>query len=50
MSFYRPLRYNSRVHWFLLQFLRTASPILARAHSYFVVSSFKCEGEIVAMT
>ena len=44
LSFYRPLCYNSRAHCPLLQCLRTTSAILAGAHSYFVVSSFKCEG------
>ena len=42
--------YNSRAHCPLLQCLRTTSAILAGTHSYFVVSSFKCEGKIVAMT
>ena len=45
LSFYRPLCYNSRAHCPLLQFLCTTSAILAGAHSYFVVSSFKCEGK-----
>jgi hypothetical protein len=43
LSFYRSLCYNSRVHCPLLQCLGTISAILAGAHSYFVVSSFKCE-------
>ena len=49
LSSYHPLYYNSRAHYPLLQYLRT-SAILAGAHSYLVVSSFKCEGKIVAMT
>ena len=36
-----PPWYNSRAHCPLLQCLRTTSAILAGAHSYFVVSSFK---------
>ena len=44
LSFYRPLCYN-RAHCPLLQCLNTISAILAGAHSYFVVSSFKCEGK-----
>jgi hypothetical protein len=39
------LCYNSSVHCPLLQCLRTTSAILAGAHYYFVVSSFKCEGK-----
>ena len=42
-TFFRPMCYNSRAHCPLLQCLRTTSAILADAHSYFVVSSFKCE-------
>jgi hypothetical protein len=38
LCFYRPLCYDSRAHCPLLQCLRTASAILAGAHSYFVVS------------
>jgi hypothetical protein len=49
LSFYRPLRYNSRTHCSLLQCLRTTSSILAGAHSYFVVSSSKCEEKIFAV-
>ena len=45
LSFYRPLCYNSRAHYPLLQCLRTASAILAGAHSYFLILSFKCEGK-----
>ena len=45
LSFYRPLCYNSRTHCLLLQYLCTTSAILAGAHSYFVISSFKCEGK-----
>ena len=45
LSFYCTLYYNSRVHCPLLQCLCTTSAILAGAHSYFVVSSFKCEGK-----
>ena len=45
LSFYRPLCYNSRAYCTLMQNLCTTSAILAGAHSYFVVSSFKCEGE-----
>ena len=45
LSFYRPLCYNSRTHSPLLQCLRTTSAILPGAHTYFVVSSFKCEGK-----
>ena len=45
LSFYCPFFYNSRAHCSLLQCLRTASAILAGAHSYFVVSSFKFEGK-----
>ena len=41
---------NSRAHCPLLQFLHTTNAIIADAHSYFVVSSFKCEGKMVAMT
>ena len=44
-TFCRPLFYNSRAHCPLLQCLHTTSPILAGVHSYFAVSSFKCEGE-----
>ena len=44
LSFYRLLCYNSRAHCPLLQCLRTTSAIQAGAHSCFVVSSFKCEG------
>ena len=44
LSFYRPLYYNSRAYCPLLQCLCTTSAILAGTHSYFVVSSFKCEG------
>ena len=47
---YCPLCDNTRDHYPLLQCLRTTSAILASAHSYFVVSSFKYEGKIVAMT
>jgi hypothetical protein len=43
LSFYCPLCYNSRVHCSLLQCPCPTSVILAGAHSYFVVSSFKCE-------
>ena len=44
LSFYHPLCYNSRA---LCPYcsLCTTSTILAGAYSYFVVSSFKCEGE-----
>ena len=45
LSFYPLLCYNSRAHCPLLQCLRTTSAILAGARSYFVVSSFKCEGK-----
>ena len=45
LTFYRPLCYNSRTHCSLLQCLRTSSAILAGAHSYFVLSSFKWEGK-----
>ena len=41
--------YNSTAHCPLLQCLRTTSAILAGVY-YLVVSSFKCEGKIVAMT
>ena len=44
-NFYCPLGYNSRAHCPILQCLRTISVILAGAHSYFVVQSFKCEGK-----
>ena len=50
LSLYRPLCYNSRAHCLVLQYLRTTSAILAGAHSYCVVSSFKCEGEILVVT
>jgi hypothetical protein len=46
LSFYRPLCYYSRALCPLLQCLRTTSAILASAHSYFVVSSFKCVEKI----
>ena len=49
LSFYCPLCYNSRAHCPLLQSLCTTSAILAGAHYYFVVPSFKCEGKIVAI-
>ena len=45
LSFNRPLCYNSKAHCPLLKCLRTTSAILTGAHSYFVVSSFKYEGE-----
>ena len=45
LSSYHPLCYNSTSHRSLLQCLRTTSAILAGAHSYFVVSSFKSEGK-----
>ena len=45
LSLYRPLCYNSRAHCSLLQCLRITSAILASTHSYFVISSFKCEGK-----
>jgi hypothetical protein len=45
LSFYRPLCYNSRTHCPLLQCLCTTSATLAGAHTYFMVSSFKCEGK-----
>ena len=45
LSFYCPLCYNSRAHCPLLQCLCTRSAILADAHTYFVVSSFKREGK-----
>ena len=45
LSFYHPLCYNSRANCPLLQCLCTKSGILAGTHSYFVVSSFKCEGK-----
>ena len=45
LSFYLALWYNSRAHRPLLQCQRTKSIILAGAHSYFVVSSFKFEGK-----
>ena len=45
LSFYRPLCYNSSAHCPLLLCIRTTSAILAGAHSYFVVSSFKYEGK-----
>ena len=41
LSFYRPLCYNSSAHCPLLLCIRTTSAILAGAHSYFVVSSFR---------
>ena len=41
---------EDRTNCVILQCLCTTSAILAGAHSYFVVSSFKCEGKIVAMT
>ena len=44
LSSYRSLCYNSRAHCPLLQFLHTTSAILPGAHSNFVVSSFKCDG------
>ena len=37
--------YNIRAHCPQLQCLHTTSAILAGSHSYFVVSSFKCEGK-----
>ena len=43
LNFYHPLCYNSTALCPLLQCLLTTSAILAGAHSYFVVSSFKCE-------
>jgi hypothetical protein len=43
LSLYCPLCYNSRAHCSLLPCLCTTGAILAGAHSYFVVSSFKCE-------
>ena len=46
LSFYHPLCYNSRAQCPLLQCLHTTSARLAGAHSYFVISSFKCEGKI----
>ena len=49
LSLYRPLWYNSRTLWPLLQYLRTISAILAGAHYYFVVSSYM-RGKIVAIT
>ena len=45
LKFYRPLCYSSRPHCLLRQCLRTTSAILAGVHSYFAVSSFKCEGD-----
>ena len=45
MSLYRPLCYNSRTHCPLQQCLHTTSAIIAGTHSYFVLSSFKCEGQ-----
>ena len=42
LSSYRPLCCNSRA---LLQCLRATGAILSGAHSYFVVSSFQCEGK-----
>ena len=39
------LCYNSRAHCPLLQCLNTTSAILGGAHSYFVISSSKCEGK-----
>ena len=45
LSFYRPLCYNSRAHCPRLQCLCTTTAILADANSYFMVSSFKCEGK-----
>ena len=50
LNFYHPLCYNSRAQCLLLQCLHTTSALLAGAHSYFMVSSFKCERKIVAMT
>ena len=44
LSFDCPLCYNRRAHSCLLHCLHT-SAILACTHSYFVVSSFKCEGK-----
>ena len=44
LSFYLLLCYYSRAQCPLLQCLRTTSAIVAGAHSYFVVSSFKSEG------
>ena len=44
-GFYCPLCYNSGAHCPLLQCLCTRSAILADAHTYFVVSSFKREGK-----
>ena len=41
LSFYRPLCYYNRPHCPL----HTTITILAGAHSYFVVSSFTCEGK-----
>jgi hypothetical protein len=49
LRFYHPLWYNSIAPCPLLQCLGT-SGILAGAHSYFMVSSFKCEEKIAAMT
>ena len=40
--FHRPLCYKSRARCPILQCLRTTSVILPGAHSYFVLSSFKC--------
>ena len=45
LSFYRLLCYNSIAQCHLLQCLRTTSAVLADAHSYFVISPFKCEGK-----
>ena len=49
-NLFRPLCNNSIPHCPLLQCIHTTSTILAGAHSYVVVSSFKCEEKIVAMT
>ena len=45
LSFYHLLCYNSRAHCPLLQCLCTTSVILAGKRSYFVVSSFRCDGK-----
>ena len=45
VSFCRPLCYESIAHCPLLQYLRTTSAIVTGAHSYFAVSSLKCEGK-----
>ena len=45
VSFYCPLGYNSRVQCPLLQCLHTTSAIVVGKHSYFVISSLKCEGK-----